>query len=875
VTQRDHRSVVTQLPPQITPFVGREREIAEVTGMLEKPECRLITLLGPGGIGKTRLAIACASNQRGHAQHQVYFVSLAPLRSADNILGTLADALSFKLYVNNDPKAQLFAYLADKCMLVIFDNFEHVLDGREFVSELLYMAPQLKIMTTSREALNLREEWIWEVPGLDVPDSDQPHEINHYSAVELFVQSARRASNTFDFEAEQASILRICQLAEGLPLAIELAASWLRVLTCEEIAEEMQHGVNFLVTTLRNLPARHQSMRAVFNHSWRLLSEEERLVFERLSVFRGGFRREAAAQIANASLQILGALVDKSLLKRSSSGRYFMHELLRQYGEEQLESSGRSKVTAAAHSHYYAAFLQQRIDDLKGRRQVEAIREIEADFENVRMGWNWASAHGDADVIEMALEGLDLFCTLRDFDRERAALLLYAQQCLVPPPEVIPHRVWGRLLARTAGNSPDMKAQLDTALTLARHYGDQQEIAYCLSQLSLVAYAAQEFAQVKELLDHSFAIYRETDAYRAGTVIFQLTTQDNHADIGVFRDRAKEGVRLTRELGDVVDMAMFIGALGMAEAELGRFDEAEKLLHERIRVCKEIGKPSGIALSLAHLSRLVYFVQGDFAKCRRVAEEALTLSINVNNLNGRGWALTALSLLAGVEEGDYPRARSLGDEAVSVSQSLRHIEHFASIGLAIAAYGLGEYQSACRYLIMALGNRGAKPSVVWLTLCLPTAAMMYAHRGYHERAVELLAFAFTHPVRATGWMERWQLLNQAMVALKSELGAGVYAAAWERGSTLLIEDVTAALLTQFRAWYAGDDSDIHITIPLTAREVEVLRLVAAGYQSQEIADTLVISYGTVKWYISQIFEKLGVHNRTQAVARAQQLKLLP
>jgi tetratricopeptide (TPR) repeat protein len=265
------------LPPQPSPFVGREQELAEIARLLQTPSCSLLTLIGLGGMGKTRLALQVAANMLARFQHGVCFVPCAPVSSPRFLVSTIADALKFSFYGGDDPRSQLINYLRKKELFLVIDNFEQLVEGGELLAEILSSAPEVKLLVTSRERLGLQEEWIFEVQGLVFPEGDQPRASDGYSAVELFLQSARRAHASFALgPEEQPFVVRICQLVDGMPLGIELAAAWVRMLDCREIAQQIEHNRDFLVTSLRNVPERHRSMRAVFAHSWDLLSEQER-----------------------------------------------------------------------------------------------------------------------------------------------------------------------------------------------------------------------------------------------------------------------------------------------------------------------------------------------------------------------------------------------------------------------------------------------------------------------------------------------------------------------------------------------------------------------------------------------------------------------
>ncbi|MCB0180454.1 MAG: AAA family ATPase, partial [Anaerolineae bacterium] len=305
------------LPRQPTSFIGRRTEITRLRERLTDPDCRLLTVVGPGGIGKTRLAIEAAAAVTPNFAHGVYFAPLQGIYSGDYLVSAIAEAVNFSLSGHLEPLAQVLNYLSDKMMLLLLDNFEQLVaqGGPAIVMELLAAAPQIKLMVTSREVINLREEWLYPVRGLPVPPTDQPDGSDADDAVQLFVARARQVQPDFSADDEREAVLQICRLVEGIPLAVELAASWTKTLSCPAIAAEIQRSLDFLVTPLRNVSDRHRSMAAVFDTSWQLLSENEQHVFKRLSVFRGGFQRAAAEPVAGATLATLAALVDKSLLR--------------------------------------------------------------------------------------------------------------------------------------------------------------------------------------------------------------------------------------------------------------------------------------------------------------------------------------------------------------------------------------------------------------------------------------------------------------------------------------------------------------------------------------------------------------------------------
>ena len=356
------------LPTSTTPFVGREVELANLAQLLAEPQVRLVTITGSGGMGKTSLALAAAAKQlentSGHTTfpHGLYFVPLTPLTDAAAIVPAIAEAIGFTFYEGAPPQQQLLDTLREKQLLLILDNFEHLLEGATLVDTLLQTAPGLKVLATSRERLNRQSEHLLRLAGMDFPDWETPEDAAAYSAVQLFLQSARRVQPDYTLSGlDLTPIARICRLVQGLPLGIVLAAAWLELLSAAEIAQEISHSLDFLETDMADVPERQRSIRAVFDYSWRLLNAEEQTRFPRLSVFRSGFSREAAQAVTGASLRTLLALVNKSLLHRTPEGRFEIHELLRQYAAAQLAHQPEAiQFAHDQHSQYVLAFLHAR-----------------------------------------------------------------------------------------------------------------------------------------------------------------------------------------------------------------------------------------------------------------------------------------------------------------------------------------------------------------------------------------------------------------------------------------------------------------------------------------------------------------------------------
>ncbi len=404
------------LPEQLTPFIGRQSEIAEVRSLLAQDGVRLVTLKGPGGMGKTRLAIEVAVQELEGYSDGVRFVALAPLDSAEQILQAFLESLDLRPASQEDPRDFLLQHLRRSNLLIVVDNFEHVLEGVPLTKELLTIAPQVKILATSRERLGLRGESIFDVTGMQFADWQSVDQALSASCAQLFVQGALQVQPQFELrEDEVVPLARICRLVEGTPLALLLSAGWMDMLSLEEIADEVESSLDFLETELQDAPDRQRSIKAVFDGSWLRLEEPEQQLFMRLSVFRGGFTREAASEVADAELRSLARLTDKSFLRRDpETGRFEVHEMLRQYGEQRLLTDPETSQDArVAHAIYFAEHLADKEGLLGSRHQAEALDEIESDIENIRIASMYLAKTGNTQALEKMMFSLWAFHEIR------------------------------------------------------------------------------------------------------------------------------------------------------------------------------------------------------------------------------------------------------------------------------------------------------------------------------------------------------------------------------------------------------------------------------------------------------------------------------
>jgi serine/threonine protein kinase/tetratricopeptide (TPR) repeat protein len=421
------------LPTPTTPFLGRADEVAELKQLLTSSRARLITILAQGGMGKTRLSLEVARHVARHFAQGATFVSLARIDSAQFLAQTIAEELRLSLSSREDPKVQLLDYVRNAEMLLVLDNFEHVLEGYGVVQELLESSRGLSILATSRERLNLQGEVVLHLGSMKTAEWESIDEALTYSVVQLFMQGARRARAGFALQPSDLSgLTRICRLMEGLPLAILLAAAWVDVLSVDEIGVEIEKSSALLETELKDVPERHRSLRSVVDSTWRRLESPEQELFARLSVFRSSFNRQAAEEVAGASLRSLSKLVSKSLLVREAeSGRYRVHEVLRRYAQERLQASELEDRNAhKAHGVFFAGFMQERWKHLKDHRTKAALQEIKDDIENVRAAWRYWLEERDATQLRkffesfwMAHETWGWFRPAVDLFREAISLL--------------------------------------------------------------------------------------------------------------------------------------------------------------------------------------------------------------------------------------------------------------------------------------------------------------------------------------------------------------------------------------------------------------------------------------------------------------------
>lgn len=587
---RDMAPLRVELPVPATPFVGRERDLERIAALVADPACRLMTLTGPGGVGKTRLALQAAHQAASDYADGVFFVPLMPLTSAEFLVSAIAAALKFTFYGPEDPKVQLLNHLREEQALLVLDNFEHLLAGVGLVSEILEQAPHLKLMATSRERLNLHGEWVYEVSGMDFPGEEA---IEGYDAVQLFLQCARRVSPDFVLSAaEEPFVARICQLMLGMPLGIELCATWLRTLSTQQIVTELEGGLDFLTSSLHDVPERHRSLWAAFDHSWTLLSEEQQAAFRRLSVFRGGFERASAEDIAGTSLPILSALVDKSLVHRGGSGRYEIHDLLRQYARSKLVDAGEDELIHRRHRDWFLSLAEQHAPPLWGAGEMAWLERLRVERDNCRAALEWSIAAAEGE------EALRLAVALVWFWYVRA--------------DLTEGRRWlERALEAGENAAPRIRAvALGRAFNLATTQHDYQRGAELLDQ---AMQAIQALDEEGELREEGWAIYH---------LGYAAMQQGDFEQAAGWYARSED---LFRQIGHEAGVASMLVYQGILASHQQDYERAAALLEEGLSVLREMGDHVAVARGLRGQGQ-VAFHQGDFELATTYLNEGLAIA---------------------------------------------------------------------------------------------------------------------------------------------------------------------------------------------------------------------------------------------------------
>lgn len=657
------RDVVQRSAPQLplppTPFMGRDDEVVQLSRWLADPACRLITVVGVGGLGKTRLALAVAhavcNSARQMFLYGAYFIPLAGIDEASQLPMTVAQALGVTLQGRDAPDERIFSHLRDKELLLVLDNFEQLIGERSltFLARLLEAAPEVKVLATSRSRLGLHCEQLYWLQGLQTPNDTEAVTIaaaHNYSAIQLWLATARRYHPEYAVTAvELPSLIAIATQVEGLPLALELAAAWRGTLSAADIATAVARNLDFLSTNAPDLPSRQRSMSAIFQTSWHLLTPQQQGILSRLAVFRGGFTAELAWAVAGADKPMLYGLLDKSLVYQSDEVRFNLHELVRHFAAEQLTAAEQMLATQARHAQALLSFVEAIEPASRHVGERPGLAALQREYENIQAALQWAFTDGEPTL------GLALTAAMRNFwlesHRWREGCHWHAMALAVPTTDqtllerAIVLNEWGELLGLMGENQRAYTAHRE-ALRLFAQLGEAVEHAWSLYYLAVPEYQNEDHAYCNQLLFRALETFRrEEDERGIATILQRLTLQmvDGDEDLERAEAFAAESLAIARRLDLRLNMAGTLVLLGEILIRRADLVQAEAYLTESCRLSAPGGGVRSWAMGkLGH----VLLKRGKLAEAQVAFQEVLRIRQALGSMVGVAWMLEALGEVA-------------------------------------------------------------------------------------------------------------------------------------------------------------------------------------------------------------------------------------
>ena len=853
-------SCPNNLPVQLTPLIGREKEVAAVQYLLQREDVRLVTLTGPGGTGKTRLGLQVAAELSDLFADGVYFVNLAPLSDPELVVPTIAQILGLKEVSGQSLFDLVNAWLREKHLLLLLDNFEQVVDAALHVADLLAACPNLKVLVTSRMTLHIRGEQEFPVPPLTMPDPKRlPDlvELPQYEAVALFVSRAQATKPTFQLTVSNApAIAEICVRLDGLPLAIELAATRIKLFSPQLLLAQLGQRLEILTRGALDAPARQRTLRDTIAWSYHLLDESEQRLFRRVAVFVGGCTLEAieavCAESGEATPSVMDgveSLIDKNLLRQiaqeEEEPRLMMLETIREYALEMLAASGERESTLAVHVAYYLRLSEEADRWLWGPQLFTWLELLEREHDNLRAALSWSLEQGSGEDAERRKEvalrfggALHRFWFSHGHYNEGCTFLERAKALVVA----------ADLLFCASTNQEDLRRGemvAEEALVLYRAVEDEVGIAHSLGQLGRFALFENELVRARSLLDESVVLLEDLGDrwYLAWSVFILANAEVALSEYVKAQIHFEKALALWRAEGDKECSAIVLASFAeFLYYFLGDLISARSINDEALKLLRELGSKQ--VIQVLGLSVEIALSQEDIPSAFQLAEE---LSMLTREMDHKSGIVHALSILARVEfrMRDYDRAHIHDDEiltlASEVDLNFRHTPYLEQLAEVVAAQG----------------------ELAW-------AARLWG-------AADALRETFSAPLTSFNRIEN----ERAVAAARAQLGEQAFNTAWAEGRGMTLEQVLTAPerigTTDRRSTeqaYTTILKQTEYPDGLTTREIEVLRLVAQGLSNAEIAEQLFISLLTVKAHMRSLYNKLGISSRSAATRYAIEHQLV-
>jgi len=791
-----------------TPFVGREHELGLVKSRLLRDDVALLTLTGPGGAGKSRLAVHAARAVVERFVDGAWFVALGVLTEPGLVVPAIAQVLGLRDAGDQPLDGRLREYLRDRQLLLILDNFEHLLSATVELLDVLADAPQVKVLVTSRALLRVSIEHSIRVPTLSVPQSADPvalPELDRYDAIRLFLERARAVDPDFRVTADEAAtVAEICRRTDGLPLAIELAAARLRHLSPRALLARLERRLPLLIDGARDLPPRQRTLRETIAWSYGLLEPEVQRVLRHLAVFVDGCTLEAAEMVCDGvGADVFGSLtelVDQSLLlpDASDAPRFRLLETVREYAQEQLAASGEHAEAASRHLAFYLALAEEAEPQLRASHQAVWLGRLEVEHANLRAALAWALARGAND------------CALR------------LAGCL--------WRFWF-----FHGHFTEGRQWLEAALSATGPTCSSAR-AKALCGAGMLAHYQADYAQAEALCSESLSLYRQLDTELgvASALHGLAVVARSKGDFAAVRARYAEALALLRALGDSAVLGNALVYFGYAVLIEGDIEFARALIREGRTAYEAARDLSGIAFSV-HASGVLEWYDDNYAAAQRCVEEGLLTFRAVGDQRSVARSLGNLGNIA-VSRGDHRAAASNYSEALALFRALGDTLFIASTLEGVAG--------------LAIATKQPERAARLLAAC--------------DKMRELIS-APVAPIEKPR-------LERMRADVRAQLGEHAYLSAWAEGRRMTAEQAVTASFPEPgpTSWpvdgrpAGGERKQTSRPTDLTSREIEVLRLVAGGFTNASIADQLVISERTVNTHLVSIYGKLGVHTRATA-----------